>query len=148
MELCAKRALAPLKAGLTIIFCVGETLEEREGGRTDAVLKEQLSPLLENIEEAQVDSLLVAYEPVWAIGTGKVASLSEIESAHEGIDNLLQQRCGRPRPILYGGSVSPDNFREIAAVPKVGGALVGGASLKADKFSALYSISEETALPG
>ncbi len=140
-ETVAKRTFAGLNAGLQVVFCIGETLGEREGSLTEAVLAEQLSPVFSTLTAEQAGQLVIAYEPVWAIGTGKVASLAEISETHSFIEAYCT-KSGLPcPPILYGGSVTPDNFAEIIAIPNVSGALVGGASLLADKFSALVEIA-------
>jgi triosephosphate isomerase len=124
-ETTAKRARAALDAGLSVIACVGETEAEREAGETEDVLRRQLSVL-----EAE-DNLVIAYEPVWAIGTGKTATPEMAQEAHALIKSLLDV------PVLYGGSVKPDNAAEILAEPAVDGALVGGASLDVESFGAI-----------
>ena len=124
-EAVAKRAKAALEAGLSVIACVGETEQEREGGKTEEVLRRQVSVL-----EAE-DNLVVAYEPVWAIGTGKTATPEIAQEAHAFIKGLLDV------PVLYGGSVKPDNAEELLAQADVDGALVGGASLDVESFSAI-----------
>ena len=124
-ESVAKRAAAALGAGMFVIACVGETEQERESGQTEAVLRRQLSVL------AADDNLVVAYEPVWAIGTGKTATPEIAQEAHAFIKQLLDV------PVLYGGSVKPDNAAELLAQPAVDGALVGGASLELDSFTAI-----------
>ena len=121
----SKRARAALDAGLSVIACVGETEAEREAGETDDVLRRQVSVL-----EAE-DNLVVAYEPVWAIGTGKTATPEIAQEAHAFIKGLLDV------PVLYGGSVKPDNAAELLAQPDVDGALVGGASLDVESFAAI-----------
>jgi triosephosphate isomerase len=122
-ESTAKRARAALNAGLFVIACVGETEEEREGGRTEDVLRRQVSTL-----GAPDENLVVAYEPVWAIGTGKTATPEIAQEAHAFIKTLLDV------PVLYGGSVKPDNAAELLNQRDVDGALVGGASLDVDSF--------------
>jgi triosephosphate isomerase (TIM) len=121
----AKRARAALDAGLYVIACVGETEEERERGETEDVLRRQVSVL-----EAE-DNLVVAYEPVWAIGTGKTATPEIAQEAHAFIKGLLDV------PVLYGGSVKPENAEELLGQPAVDGALVGGASLDVESFAAI-----------
>jgi triosephosphate isomerase (TIM) len=124
-ETVARRARHALAAGLSVIACVGETEAEREAGETEAVLRRQVSVL-----EAD-ERLVVAYEPVWAIGTGKTATPELAQEAHALIKSLLDV------PVLYGGSVKADNAGELLAQPDVDGALVGGASLDVDSFLAI-----------
>jgi triosephosphate isomerase len=117
---------------------VGETLEERDGGRTDAVVTAQIRGSLAGLAPAEIEQVVVAYEPVWAIGTGKVATPQQAQEVHALIRALLGQIAspgvaGKVR-IQYGGSVKPDNAADLAAQPDIDGALVGGASLKADDF--------------
>ncbi len=134
-EGAAEKVRASLRAGLEPIVCVGETLDERQAGRTLEVVGRQVRGSCP--AELQGCVFAVAYEPVWAIGTGLTPTLDEIEQVHRAIRELLAQslgEAGRSAPILYGGSVKPSNAREILAADEVGGALVGGASLKADDF--------------
>ena len=144
LETAAKRAKAVLQAGLQCIFCFGESLAEREAGKMKQVWEEQLVPLFAIAKEIDQTKLILAYEPVWAIGTGKVASAAEIKQAHQQISELCQHSLSPQPPILYGGSVSPENFAEIIAIPLVAGGLVGGASLSAEKFNKLIEISESS----
>lgn len=132
---------AVLAAGLTPIVCVGESLEERESGRTEAVVTEQVLGSLAGISADDLAKMVVAYEPVWAIGTGKVATPQQAQDVHALVRSLLA-RLSSPTVadkvrIQYGGSVKPDNAAELAACPDIDGALVGGASLKADDFLAI-----------
>ena len=132
---------AVLAADLTPIVCVGELLEEREAGQTAEVIRTQFEGSLAGLSNEQAPQVVLAYEPVWAIGTGKVATPAQAEEVHADLRKLLEQRynseiAGQVR-ILYGGSVKPDNAREILAQPNVNGALVGGASLKVDDFLAI-----------
>ena len=127
-ETTARRAEAALEAGMSVIACVGETQEEREGGETEDVLRRQLSVLEPH------ENLVVAYEPVWAIGTGKTATPAQAREAHAFIRTLLDV------PVLYGGSVKPDNAAELLAQPHVDGALVGGASLDVESFAAICEV--------
>ncbi|MCL4124766.1 UNVERIFIED_CONTAM: hypothetical protein GTU68_024430 [Idotea baltica] len=143
-ELVLKRALGVLDNDLELVFCIGETESERDAGDTFKVLEDQLSGLIKNIDKTKLDKLVIAYEPVWAIGTGKVASLDEINETHNFISDLLNKNLIKNTPILYGGSVNPDNFSEILNIDKVSGALVGGASLTFEKFSALIEIAENS----
>jgi triosephosphate isomerase len=134
-----RRVAAALGAGLTPIVCVGETLEEREANDTLSVLDRQIKNGLEGLTPAQVTALVVAYEPVWAIGTGRNATAAQAGEAHAHIRKRLRQWFGGDAadrcPIIYGGSVKPDNIREIIAEPDVDGALVGGASLDVKSFT-------------
>jgi triosephosphate isomerase (TIM) len=130
-ETAARRASAALDAGLGVIACVGETLDEREAGETEAVLRRQVGAIAESVPEP-VAGLDVAYEPVWAIGTGRTATSETAQEAHAFIRGLYP--VGR---ILYGGSVKPENAEELLAQPDVDGALVGGASLDIDSFAAI-----------
>jgi triosephosphate isomerase len=129
---------AALAAGLTPIVCVGETLEEREAGRTDAVVTTQTRGSLAGLSAADLEQVVVAYEPVWAIGTGKVATPQQAQDVHALIRSLLgslaSPAVAAKVRIQYGGSVKPDNAADLAAQPDIDGALVGGASLKADDF--------------
>jgi triosephosphate isomerase len=143
---CANRALGALEQGLDVIFCIGETLAERENNLTNQVLTQQLNELFSGLNQSYFKQLVIAYEPVWAIGTGKVASLEQITETHFFINEYVNKSLSSELPILYGGSVNPENFAEIAKIPNVSGALVGGASLKAESFIKLISISEETSL--
>jgi triosephosphate isomerase len=129
---------AALAAGLTPIVCVGETLEEREGGRTEAVVTTQVNGSLAGLTAAELEQVVIAYEPVWAIGTGKVATPQQAQEVHALIRALLAKLASpvvaAKVRIQYGGSVKPDNAADLAAQPDIDGALVGGASLKADDF--------------
>ena len=136
-ELVNRRLIAALGAKLTPIVCIGETLEEREGSQTLAVLDRQLKVGLDSMTGEQIASLVIAYEPVWAIGTGRTPTLAEIQAMHAAIREALAARYGAEAAevrILYGGSVKPENASEILAIANVDGALIGGASLKAADF--------------
>ncbi|MHA6325657.1 triose-phosphate isomerase [Roseivivax sp. CAU 1753] len=124
-------------AGLTVILCVGESLGQREDGQTLGVIGGQLAGSVP--EAATADSLIIAYEPIWAIGTGKVPSLDEIAEVHAFMRQTLSERfaTGAEMALLYGGSVKPSNASEIFGVAHVDGALVGGASLKANDFGGI-----------
>jgi triosephosphate isomerase len=132
------KAKAALAAGLAPIVCVGETLEEREAGRTAAVVTAQVKGSLAGLSAADLERTVVAYEPVWAIGTGKVATPQQAQEVHALIRSLLAELASPAVAakvrIQYGGSVKPDNAADLAAQPDIDGALVGGASLKADDF--------------
>lgn len=139
-ELVIQRALAALHAKFPVILCVGETLEEREEEETLKVLEHQIEPVLRSASEAERAYLTIAYEPVWAIGTGRVAQIGQVDEAHTYIMSLCENDS-RIR-VLYGGSVTPENAAEILALDSVHGSLVGGASLSAEKFLKLASLSE------
>jgi len=142
-EQVAKRMKAALDAGLIPVVCIGETDSERASGRTEAVITSQLAPVFAHISEAEAERVIVAYEPVWAIGTGKVASEGEIRETHAYIKRLwTEQRHKVSCKVLYGGSVNPQNFAGIIALDEVDGALVGGASIKLDQWLALIEIAE------
>lgn len=134
----AKKALKALKAGLAPIVCVGELLEEREAGKTAEVIATQFAGSLAGITEDQMTSVVIAYEPVWAIGTGKVATPEQAEEVHADLRRLLTERysagLAEKVRILYGGSVKAGNAAELIGQPNIDGALVGGASLKAEDF--------------
>jgi triosephosphate isomerase len=125
----ARRARAALGAGLGVIACVGETQEERDMGDTETVLRVQVEAIGDSC--GPHDRLVLAYEPVWAIGTGRTATPELAQEAHAFIKSLLD------RPVLYGGSVKPDNAAELMAQPDIDGALVGGASLEIDSFASI-----------
>jgi triosephosphate isomerase len=133
-----RRITGALQFGLIPVFCIGETLEQRESGQTMAVLEEQVRAGLDNIELTGGDQLVVAYEPVWAIGTGKTATEAQAQEAHSFIRGLLadiyeKNIAGQIR-ILYGGSVKPENIDILMQQDDIDGALVGGAALKAESF--------------
>ena len=134
-----RKTTAAIAAGLTPIVCVGETLEERERGETLAVLDRQVKNGLDQVTGSQVAELVVAYEPVWAIGTGRNATAAQAEEAHAHIRQRLRQWFGADAAdrchVIYGGSVKRDNIRELIAEPDVDGALVGGASLDVQGFA-------------
>jgi len=140
-DLVSRKARAALAAGLTAIICVGELLEEREAGRTRQVIQEQVTGSLAGMDGAQASQIVLAYEPVWAIGTGRVATGAQAEEVHRDLRNLLEERYNADVAasvrIQYGGSVKPENAAELLAQPNIDGALVGGASLKADDFLAI-----------
>jgi triosephosphate isomerase len=133
-----RRARALLANNLAVILCIGETLEEREAGKTLDVLAEQLKGGLEGLGEEHADQLVLAYEPVWAIGTGHTATPEQAQEAHAFLRGNLAERFNNTVAnsirILYGGSVKPENVDELMAQPDIDGALVGGASLKGASF--------------
>jgi triosephosphate isomerase len=139
-ELVAKKAIAALQAGLTPIVCVGETLAEREAGATTQVVGSQLAAVLEVLDEAQLSKIVIAYEPVWAIGTGRTATPEMAQEVHAQLRAQLKERSGAAAqvvPLLYGGSMKPDNAGELMAQPDIDGGLIGGAALKAADFLAI-----------
>lgn len=139
-ELVARKFAAALHAGLVPVLCVGETLEQREAGQTEQVIAAQLAPVLALVGPAGFQHAVVAYEPVWAIGTGRTASKEQAQQVHAFIRGevaKLDARIADSLPIVYGGSVKPDNAGELFAQPDVDGGLVGGASLVAADFLAI-----------
>lgn len=145
-ETVALRMKAALLEGLTPVVCIGETDAERTSAATERVLEAQLAPIFAQLDPDTARKMVLAYEPVWAIGTGKVASEKEIRDTHGYIHDLWrQQGFGCDATVLYGGSVSPENFQGIVALPGVHGALVGGASIKLDQWLRLIQIAEESA---
>ncbi len=133
-----KKVLAALKNNLKVIYCVGETLAEREANATFKIIEEQLAVGLKDLPSDKAHLLLIAYEPVWAIGTGKVASSEQAEEVHAFIRSKLTQGASETL-ILYGGSVKPDNIDALLIKENIDGALVGGASLKPQDFKQLCS---------
>jgi triosephosphate isomerase len=140
-ETVGKKARAVLAAGLGAIVCVGESLGERDGGRTLTVVDDQLTGALAGVDAASAPSLVIAYEPVWAIGTGRTASPAQAQEVHAHIRKRLAERLGGAAAdairIQYGGSVKPSNAEALMAQPDIDGALVGGASLEAADFVAI-----------
>jgi triosephosphate isomerase len=137
--LIASRALAAHAASLKPIVCVGETLAEREAGKTQKVLETQVRGSLHGLSKGQLEETIIAYEPVWAIGTGKTATADQAQEAHAFIRRLLadmaDEATAKRIRIQYGGSVKPANTRELMSLPDVDGALVGGASLEVRNFA-------------
>jgi len=140
------KAKAVLAAGMVPIVCVGETLEQREQGRTEAVLEDQVKNSLSDIEAESFGNIVIAYEPVWAIGTGKTATPQQAGEAHKFIRKLIaemeSEETAENQIILYGGSVKPENVKQLMNEPDIDGALVGGASLKSDSFSKIVKYYE------
>ena len=145
-EIVNKKVRAGISGGLGVILCVGELLSEREADRTESVLDRQMSGALSGLSMEEAVSLVIAYEPVWAIGTGVTASPDQAESAHAHIRKWLTKRYNSAFAdqirILYGGSVKPDNARILMQQPNVDGALVGGASLKVENFVAIIDAAK------
>ena len=134
---------AALALGLKPILCVGELLEEREASQTEAVVRQQMQGSLEGVSADQMEEVVIAYEPVWAIGTGKVATPEQAQSVHADLRRMIEacynsQVAGKVR-IQYGGSVKPGNAGELLSLPDVDGALVGGARLNASDFLGIVS---------
>ena len=138
-ETVNNRIKAALDADLIPVMCVGETEQERDAGQTFSVLDKQVKSGLHNYVANDLETMVIAYEPVWAIGTGKTATKDQAQEAHHHIRGLLTELYGDALSaslrILYGGSVKPDNVSDLMAMPDIDGALVGGASLDADSFS-------------
>lgn len=140
----AQKTMSALKAGLTPIVCVGETLAERESGQTDAVVSRQIEAVLAAIAADDLGKIVVAYEPVWAIGTGKTATPDMAQEVHAMLRTRLAQKSASLATgvqILYGGSMKADNAKELLAMPDIDGGLIGGASLKAADFLAIIRAS-------
>lgn len=138
-ELVNAKVKAIIKAGMTPILCCGETLEEREAGSTEAKVRGQVEAGLAGLTKQQVGSLVIAYEPIWAIGTGRTASSDDAQSVCALVRAVVAERAGAEAAgsvrVQYGGSVKPTNAAELMAQPDIDGALVGGASLDADEFA-------------
>ena len=137
-EFINKKVLFALASGMDIDLCVGETLDEREGGRLEKVLSDQINIGLEGVTAEQMAHVTIAYEPVWAIGTGKTATPEDANNAHKFIRGLIEKKFGKTvaenQIIQYGGSVKPSNVKELMACEHIDGALVGGASLTLEQF--------------
>jgi triosephosphate isomerase (TIM) len=144
-ETVNKKVKAVLAAGLTPIVCVGETLPEREADQVEAVVGDHVKNGLVGLDSEAIKKIVVAYEPVWAIGTGKTATPEQAQEVHQYIRKLLVELAGEEAGnsvrIQYGGSVKPDNVKELMAKPDIDGALVGGASLKSDSFVSLVKFN-------
>jgi triosephosphate isomerase len=139
-EIVAEKFAAVLEGGLRPILCLGETLEEREAGRTGQVIEAQLRAVFEMVDAARFPDAVIAYEPVWAIGTGKTATPEQAQEVHRHIRALLadeDEKVSATVQILYGGSVKGSNAAALFAMPDIDGGLIGGASLKADEFLAI-----------
>lgn len=145
-EMLAAKVRAALAAGLTPIFCCGETLEQRDAGQALDVVRQQLAEGIGALTGTELQRVVIAYEPVWAIGTGRVASPEQAQEVHAAIRAWVglnwDAGAARAMRILYGGSVKPANVRGIMSEPDIDGALVGGASLKADSFAAIVRYQE------
>jgi len=145
-ETVNRRIKAALIQGLKVIFCVGETLKEREGQSTFSVVERQMSGGLKGLSDKELEDIVIAYEPVWAIGTGKTATPEQAEEVHRfvrgKVEKLYSRRVSEEIRIQYGGSVTPENIRGLMSQPNIDGALVGGASLKAESFSKIVRFEE------
>jgi triosephosphate isomerase (TIM) len=145
-DMVCKKVRASLSSGLIPIVCVGETLEEREKGKTMRVVQSQIENGLKDLSLDDSHKIAIAYEPVWAIGTGKNAAPDEVEEVHRFIRETLTGTFGKVADevrILYGGSVTPVNIKELLSPPDIDGALVGGVSLKADSFAKIIQLAGE-----
>jgi triosephosphate isomerase (TIM) len=146
-EFVNKKTKAALRSGLTAIVCVGETLDEREAGEAESVVKTQLFAGLENLTVSDMERIIIAYEPVWAIGTGKTAAPEQAQEMHGFIRKILFEAHGKETAdnirILYGGSVKPENIRDLMSQTDIDGALVGGASLEAESFARIINYKGE-----
>src|SRR6185437_6587662 len=142
-QIVSQKAQAGIAAGLTVIVCVGETLDQRDGGKALDVVKEQLTGSLSGLTASDLDRIIVAYEPVWAIGTGRTATPEQAQEMHAFIRRVFAERhspaAADALRILYGGSVKPDNIAGLMKQPDIDGALVGGASLQAESFAAIVN---------
>lgn len=144
----ANKVSIALEAGITPIFCVGETLEERESGTMESVIAAQLDAVISKVGVEKFENIVIAYEPVWAIGTGKTASPEQAQEVHAFIrDKLarLNRSVAEKVIIQYGGSVKPDNAAELFAQADIDGGLIGGASLKAEDFAAICQAAQDIA---
>lgn len=141
----AHKVKSALNAGLTPILCIGETEDERVAEQTETVLASQLQPVIDEIGIDKFDKIIVAYEPVWAIGTGKTASPAMAQATHQFIREFLAKlnaHIASKIPLLYGGSVNADNCEELFAQTDIDGGLIGGASLKVDEFKVICSAAK------
>lgn len=139
-DLVGQKTVAAIAAGLTPIVCLGETLAERDAGHTNLVVNAQLGAVLAALDGADVDKIVLAYEPVWAIGTGKTATAGMAQEVHAVLRAQLAQKnadAAAGVQILYGGSMKPENAKELMAMPDIDGGLIGGAALKAADFLAI-----------
>lgn len=146
-ELVAQKAVAVIGAGMTPIVCVGETLDEREAGQTNVVVRNQLGQVLELLDADSMAKIVVAYEPVWAIGTGRTATPEMAQEVHARLRAQLAEKNAMAAgmvQILYGGSMKPDNAKELMAQPDIDGGLIGGAALKAADFLAILHAAANT----
>ena len=141
-DILQKKVVKGVSSGFQVVLCIGENLEERKSGKWRNRLAEQMILDLKDLGHHELDSVLIAYEPVWAIGTGVSASIEEIEETHCFLKAFMRKIFGRELPILYGGSVNENNALKIGACSVVDGFLIGGASLDPDKFLKIIEISK------
>ncbi|MBO6514010.1 MAG: triose-phosphate isomerase [Phycisphaerales bacterium] len=147
-ELVNQKTIKGLAAGMTVVLCIGEKIEEREAGQTDAVNERQIRAGLSGVSKDQLSKMVLAYEPVWAIGTGKTATPDDAQDAHAKIRALIagmyDQAAADSIRILYGGSMKPGNAAELMAMEDIDGGLIGGASLKAEDFFAIIQAAQNS----
>ena len=145
-EMVNRRIKAALAQGLKVIFCIGETLREREEGKTFSVIERQVEDGLKNLSDKEMENIVIAYEPIWAIGTGKTATPGQAEEVHRfirgKIEKLYSREVSEEIRIQYGGSVTPENIKGLMEQANIDGALVGGASLKSESFSKIVRFRE------
>ncbi len=141
-ELVARKAEAALTAGLKPVVCVGETEAERDAGAAEEVVSRQVAAVTARLDDRALAGIVVAYEPVWAIGTGRTASAEQAQATHAVIREQLRRACDAEIPLLYGGSVKSGNAAGLFAQPDIDGALVGGASLDAQEFAAIVAAAD------
>ncbi len=140
-DLLAKKLKKAIEFGFKPVFCVGETLEEREKGEIEKVLEKQIREGFKLLQKEEIKKIIIAYEPVWAIGTGRVATPDEALLAHKFIIEFMEKNFGVKVPVLYGGSITPENFDPLISKEEISGGLVGGTSLKGDLFAKLIKIA-------
>jgi len=144
-EIINKKVLLALKTNLKPILCIGETLDERESDKTTNIVISQLNQCLEGVTKEQIKNIIIAYEPIWAIGTGKTASPQQAQEVHEVIRSFLREnydeKTAKSTLILYGGSMKPENAEELLKQKDIDGGLIGGASLDHNKFSKIINIA-------
>lgn len=145
-EVVSKKVRAALRSDLVPILCVGELLEDRERGATESVVRDQLLAVTEKLTDDEMSRVVIAYEPVWAIGTGRTATPEQANEVHKFIRKRIENKFGhslaRDIRIIYGGSVRPDNIKALMAAPDIDGVLVGGASLNVEHFSKIVKYRE------
>ena len=141
------KVLKSLSDGLRPVICVGESLEQRKAGEQQRVVRKQVEAALVNVDDSDAASLVIAYEPIWAIGTGETASPDQAQEMHKMIRSVLSdlysESAADDIQVLYGGSMKPHNAEELMSQPDVDGGLIGGASLKADSFTAIIEVADE-----